>query len=64
MERRKFREPLMLKILVFDIALDKQIREHVVDFSVGDKRKWLSGLVVWATKNNKSVEVLNVEDDK
>ena len=63
MERKKFKEPLILKVLIFDIELDKQIREHIVDFSVRDKRKWLSSVVVWATLNNKSVEVYNIEDD-
>lgn len=63
MERRKFKEPLMLKVLIFDIEQDKQIREHIIDFANREKRKWLSSVVVWATLNRKLVEVVNMEDD-
>lgn len=46
-----------VKVLVFEVATDIQIREHKIDFSDPRKRKWLSGLVVWATSNQKSVEI-------
>jgi hypothetical protein len=46
-----------IKVLVFDIVTNTQIREHKVDFSDGRKRKWLCGLIVWATSNQKSIEI-------
>jgi hypothetical protein len=46
-----------VKVLVFEVATDIQIREHKINFSDPRKRKWLSGLVVWATSNQKSIEI-------
>lgn len=59
---RKHR-PLYIKVMVFDIAEDKQIRDLRVDISNGDKRAWLFDLILWATLNGKSVEMLNEKDD-
>lgn len=60
---RRKHKPLYVKIMVFDIVADKQIRDLRVDIANGDKRKWLFDLVLWATLNGKSVEVLNEKDD-
>lgn len=55
---------LMIKVLVFDIATGEQVRELIIDIKDREKRKWLPNLVIWATVNNKSVEMINIEDDK
>lgn len=55
---------LNIKVLVFDIATDTQIREHELNYNNGEKRRWLAQLIVWACNNGKSVEILNVGDDR
>lgn len=62
-ESKHRRKELRIKVLVFDIKSDKQIREHDVDFSKGKNRDWLTGVLVWAFNNHKSVELFNIEDD-
>lgn len=57
------RKELRIKVLVFDIKSDKQIREHDVDFSKDANQTWLNNLLVWAFNNNKSVELFNIADD-
>lgn len=60
---RKLKQ-LRIKVLVYDIDTEEQIREHDVNFSDGDKRRWLSQLIVWAASNKKSVEIINYFDDR
>ena len=55
---------LPLKILVFELESDNPIREHDIDYHNDDTRKWLTRLIVWATTNNKSIEIVNINDDK
>ena len=67
---RQQRKSLRLKVLVFEIGtegydlLPKPIREHDVDFSKKENRLWLCNLIVWASHNNKLVEICNYKDYK
>ena len=62
--RRKVKNPLIVKVMVFDIATDSQIREHSeVNFSLAKHRDWVNNLIVWACCNGKSVEIVNSRDD-
>lgn len=54
---------LGLKVLVFDLDTNEQIREITVRHFDSDKRKWLTDLVVWASLNHKSIEILSLQDD-
>ena len=54
---------LMLRVRVFDIETDTQIREHSLNYSSHESREWLKNLIVWAGFNKKSVELLNISDD-
>lgn len=63
--RRKVKTPLIVKVLVFDIATDTQIREHPeVNFSIAKHRDWVNSLIVWAVCNGKSVEIVSPNDDR
>lgn len=57
------REPMLIRVLVHDMASGETVREHKMDFNRADKRRWLSKLCVWAFHNGKSVETFNVKDD-
>ena len=56
--------PLVLKVLVYDLASDKQIREHTIKLCREGKREWLVNLCVWAACNGKGVEILAIQDDR
>ena len=60
---RPQRKSLRLKVLVFEIGSDVQIREHDVDFDKKENRLWLCNLIVWATMNRKEVQIYNIKDD-
>ena len=59
---RPQRKSLRLKVLVFEIGSDVQIREHDVDFDKKENRLWLCNLIVWASHNQKYVEISNFND--
>jgi hypothetical protein len=60
----KPRKALMIRVLVHDIATDQCIREHTMDYNRSDKRRWLASICLWAFHNGKSVETLNIADDR
>lgn len=62
--QRREKKPLTIKVLVFDIATGEQIREHICNLLLSEKRLWLYNLLMWASCNHKSVEVFNLKDDK
>ena len=55
------RKSLRLKVLVFEIGDEAQIREHDVDFSKGKNRLWFCNLIVWACCNQKLVKIFKYE---
>jgi hypothetical protein len=62
--QRKHHKPLYLKVMVFEVKNDIQIRERRLDFANSNQKDWLYDLVLWATLNGKSVEIINEKDDK
>ena len=67
--KRPRAKPHFVRVLVFDIAQDQQIREHGINYSKlmidkDQKLKWLLDMILWATKNGKSVEIMSEEDWK
>jgi hypothetical protein len=61
------REPhkkLMVRVLVYEVDSDEAIRDRVLDFNDHNMRYWVTKTVVWATLNHKSIEIINVLDDK
>lgn len=58
------REPMLIRVLVHDVASGETIREHTMNFNNAEKRRWLSKLCVWAFNNGKTVETFNVRDDE
>lgn len=61
---RRRRKPLMVRVLVHDLATDNTVRELTVDFNDSHKRKWLLRVQIWAFCNGKSVEIMTVEADE
>jgi hypothetical protein len=55
-------KPLKIKIFVFDVKSQKQIREFEKDLGEFGVRKWLGNLCLWACNRNCSVEIVNVVD--
>ncbi len=65
--KRSRDKPHFVRILVYDIASGDQIREHGVNFSKvmvdrDQKLTWLLNMMLWATKNGKSVEIISEQD--
>ena len=57
-ERRyRKRKPHLIRVLAFDIKLDKQVRDLKIDLSKEGKREWLFDFVLWATCNGIAVEI-------
>ena len=48
-----------LRIRVFEIHNQEQIRDLIVNIGADGKKDWLFDLVLWATLNNKLVQVSN-----
>lgn len=61
---RRRRKPLMVRVLVHDLATDETIRELTVDFNDSQRRKWLLRVQIWAFCTGKSVELLTIEADE
>jgi hypothetical protein len=56
--------PLNLKLIVYDTQSGEAIREHLIDYNSPQTRRWLMRVTLWATYNHKSIELINVNDDK
>lgn len=56
------RKPPIVRVLVFDLSTDKQIRQKDMDLREDSKQEWLRRLIFWATCNNCSVEIINLND--
>lgn len=54
----------MISVVVRDAMTDNVERDSAKDFNDPSIRVWLQKLFVWAFHNGKSVELLNVNDDK
>ena len=59
--RHKFKATY-LRIRVFEITTQEQIRDLIVNIGADGKKDWLFDLVLWATLNNKLVQVSNKVD--
>jgi hypothetical protein len=56
---RRKHSPLFIKVKVFDIKTEEQIRDLRVDVANGDKKDWLFDLMLWATLNGKLIQISN-----
>lgn len=67
-QRPKLRnKPHFVRVLVYDNASGDQIREHGINFSKlmvdkDRKLKWLLNMILWATMNGKTVEIISEQD--
>lgn len=63
-ERRyRKRAPHIIRVLAFDIKLDQQVRDLVIDLSKDGKKDWLFDFILWATKNGIAVEIERKENE-
>lgn len=63
-QREHQREPMPVRVLVYDLRTDETVREYVMNFNDPVKRKWLLRVQLWAFRDRKSVEILSMEDDE
>lgn len=54
----------VVRVMAFDREFEEPVRNRVVDLRREKNRIWLEKFIVWATTNHKSVEIINIEDDK
>lgn len=54
----------VVRVLAYDKMSEEPVRDRVVDLRRERNRMWLEKFIVWATTNHKSVEIINIEDDK
>lgn len=55
--RYRKRKPHLIRVTAFDIKLDQQVRDMIVDLSKDGKREWLFDFVLWATMNGIAIEI-------
>lgn len=62
-ERRyRKRKAHFIRVAAFDIKLDKQIRDLIIDINKYGKKDWLFAFVLWATCNGVSIEIEKEEN--
>lgn len=53
---------LLVHLFVFDLKERKQIRKHKVNLRNTNQVKWMHTVMLWATQNQCSIELVNVVD--
>lgn len=53
---------LLAHLFVFDLKERKQIRRHKVNLYNRRQMEWMHTVMLWATQNNCSVEIVNCID--
>lgn len=57
-------QELLIRVLVYEIDQENPVRDRVVDFNDHNMRHWLTNTTVWAMLNHKTIEIVNIKDDK
>jgi hypothetical protein len=55
---------ILIRLNVYEVGKDEAIRDHVIDISSHRNREWVTKLILWAAQNKKSIEIINIKDDK
>lgn len=61
-EAKKF-DPLMVKMRVFDVKKDEEIRSRVFDYNDFELRKWYGKTVIWALMQGHAIELVQANAD-
>lgn len=51
-------DPLIVKMRVYDVAKDEEIRSRTFDYNDFDLRKWYGKTVIWALMNGHAIELV------